>query len=180
MVKEVVMKRGLITVITGNGKGKTTSAIGRAIDAVDRGLKVFIAFFLKGKKFDHGEFKTLARIPGITFKSYGNEGWIEDSINDVEFNNRAQQAMNDAREAMLRDEYGMIILDEINVITANDIISTDTLINFIKSKPPTTELILTGQKADKRVIELADSVYEYLMIKHPFTVGQKARKGIDY
>ena len=174
------MKEGLTTVITGDGKGKTTSAIGMAIDAVARGLKVYIAFFLKGELYEHGEFKSLSRIPGITFKTYGRKGWVTNKNDNGEYREKALQGLNDARKAMLHGGYDMIVLDEVNGLISMDIISRDSMVDFIKSKPPATELILTGRKADPRVIELADSVSEYVMIKHPFNMGQKARKGIDY
>lgn len=174
------MKKGLVTIITGSGKGKTTSSIGMAIRAASQGKNVFMAFFLKSNKFDHGEFKALPNIPNITFKNYGQGGFIDDDQVTQDHRDRAHKALTDVRKAMTEGSYDMVILDEINVVVSKRMIDIDRVIDFVNNKPPETELILTGRHADPKLVEIADTVSEFLMIKHPHSSGQKARWGIDY
>ena len=174
------MKKGLVTIITGSGKGKTTSGIGIAIAAASEGKRVFIGFFLKGGQFDHGEFKALQNVPNITFENYGQGGFID--VENITNDHRLQtfQALTSIQESMVKGDYDMVVLDEINMTVAKGIIDIETLVDFIDSKPSEVDLVLTGRKADPRLIEIADKVSEFLMIKHPYSTGQKARKGIDY
>jgi cob(I)alamin adenosyltransferase len=174
------LDKGLVSILTGAGKGKTTAAIGTVIRAVGHGLRAYVVFFAKGDKFEHGEFKVLADLPNVTMASFGQRGWIAKGRTTPEQKEQARQALAAARSAMLSGEYDLVVLDEINIAISSELIDLNEMIGFIEQKPPNVELILTGRDADPRLVKMADLVSEILMIKHPFTEGVKARKGIEY
>ena len=169
-----------IYLFTGDGRGKTTASIGRAISAISNGLKVYIAFLIKGHDYDHGEFHTLAKLPNITFKSYGQKGFVWKHSVKQEHRIQAYKALEEAREAMLSGKYQVIVLDEINVVLANRVIEIEKFVDFIKARPTNVELVLSGRYADQQLIELSDYVSYFKEIKHPMNAGINARKGIDY
>jgi len=177
---EPLLKRGLVSIFTGQGKGKTTAAIGTAVRAAGHGLKVHIIFFLKGSTYEHGEFKSLSKMPGVTISSFGKKGWIREKDTSAEHRQQAQLAFEEARKAVTGGQYDLVILDEINVAISFGLIELEQVIKLIEDKPEHVELILTGNDADPRLVMMADLVSEILAIKHPFTEGIKARKGIDY
>ncbi len=186
MVKETSQKskpqleRGLVSIFTGRGKGKTTAAIGTAVRAAGHGLKVHVIFFLKGSTYEHGEFKSLSKMPNVTIASFGKKGWIREKDTSTEHRQQAQLALEESQKAVTSGEYDLVILDEINVALSFGLIELEQVIKLIEDKPRHVELILTGSEADPRLVMMADLVSEILAIKHPFTEGIKARKGIDY
>ena len=172
--------RGLVSIFTGDGKGKTTAAIGTAVRAAGHGLRVFIVFFAKGDQFFNGEAKVLSRLPNVTIASYKHNGWIDKENVSPEDRELARAALSSAREAMLSGNYDLIVLDEINIAINYNLVSLDEMVKFINDKPANVELILTGRYAEPELVQMADLVTEMLMVKHPYTSGVKARKGIDY
>jgi len=171
--------KGLIQVFTGNGKGKTSDALGSILRAAGHGLRVFIVFFMKGK-YHYGEFSSLPRLPGVEVASFGLRCLIDrDNINPEEIA-QAELALNTAREAMLSRKYDMVVLDEVNVAVYFKLIPLGDVVKLIEEKPPEVELILTGRYAEAAVIERADLVTEMVKVKHPYDRGVKARKGIEY
>jgi cob(I)alamin adenosyltransferase len=175
-----LLDKGLVSILTGAGKGKTTSAIGTVIRAVGHGLRAYVVFFAKGEKFEHGEFNVLANLSNVTMANFGRRGWIAKGQTTPEQREQAHQAIEAAHQAMLSGEYDLVVLDEINIAISAKLIEVDEIVRLIEEKPPNVELILTGRDADPRLVKMADLVSEILMIKHPFTEGVKARKGIDY
>ena len=175
-----LLEKGLVSIFTGQGKGKTTAAIGTAVRAAGHGLKVHIIFFLKGSTYEHGEFKTLSKMPDVTIASFGKKGWIREKDTTAEHRQQAQLAFEEASKAVNGGEYDLVILDEINVALSFGLIELEQVIKLIEDKPKHVELILTGSDADPRLVMMADLVSEILAIKHPFSEGIKARKGIDY
>jgi len=172
-------EKGLIQVFTGNGKGKTSAALGSILRAVGHGLKVFIVFFMKGK-YPYGEFNSLPKLPNVEVASFGLRCLIDrNNINPEEIR-QAELALQTAREAMLSGKYDMVVLDEVNVAVYFKLIPLDDVIRLIEEKPPGIELILTGRYAEDTVIERADLVTEMRKVKHPYDKGVKARKGIEY
>jgi cob(I)alamin adenosyltransferase len=171
--------RGLVQILTGDGKGKTSAALGTAIRALGHGFRVYFAFFMKG---DHpyGERNILSKLPNVTVASFGNEKFINPADIKPEEIEQARQALTAAREAMLSGKYDLVVLDEVNVAVAWKLVELDEVTKLIKDKPNNVELILTGRKADAKLIELADLVTEMRKIKHPYDKGIKARKGMDY
>ena len=176
----VVKKRkGLVQVFTGNGKGKTTAALGTILRAAGHGLKVFIVFFMKGK-YEYGEFSTLTRLPNVNLVSFGFRQLTDPANIRPAEKEQARLALAAAREAVLSGKYDLVVMDEVNVALGFNLIELDEVIRLIKEKPPNVELILTGRYADPRLIELADLVTEMVKVKHPFDKGIKARKGIEF
>ena len=171
--------KGLIIVITGNGKGKTTSAFGQALRAVGQGYKVFILQFMKGREY--GEFIAAERyLPNFTIRKYGLDSFVmrnNPAAIDIEL---AQKGLDAARKAIMSGKYDMVILDEINVAMDFKLIKLKDVIEIIKNKPPRLNLILTGRYAPKEIIKLADTVSEVQEIKHHYNAGIKDRAGIEY
>lgn len=171
--------RGLVIVVTGNGKGKTTSAFGQALRAVGQGCKVFIMQFMKGR--DYGEFVAAKKyLPRLTVRRSGLDSFVmrdKPAPVDIEL---ARQGFELAKKAITSGKYNMVILDEINVAIDFNLIPLEEMIHLIKNKPPGLDLILTGRYAAKEIIKLADTVSEVKEIKHHYTAGIKDRAGIEY
>jgi len=172
--------RGLVYIFTGDGKGKTTAAIGTAVRAAGHGLKVLIVFFAKGDKYPRGEDNALSRLPNIIIAGCCHEDWIDkENIKDKD-KELAKSTLATAREAMLNGNYDLIVLDEINIAINYGLVSLDEVIGLINNKPNNVELILTGRYADPKLVQIADLVTEMQMVKHPYSKGVKAHRGIDY
>jgi cob(I)alamin adenosyltransferase len=171
---------GLVQVFTGDGKGKTTAALGAILRAVGHGLCIFVVFFIKGS-YAYGEFSTLDKLPNVRLAVFGLRQFIDkNSEINPEEKRQAGAALAAAREAITSGRYDLVVLDEINVALDFHLIATEDVIDIIKNKPSHVELILTGRNADARLIEMADLVTEMVNIKHPFDKGVKARQGIEY
>ena len=173
--------KGLVQVFTGSGKGKTTAALGTVLRAAGHGFKILLIFFVKGES-SQGEFKSLLTLPGVEVSKYGLHKWIRDpdNVKPGEIA-EAKKALQAARKAASSGEYDIIVLDEINIAVYFKLITAEDVLTLIKEKAPQTELILTGQKADRRVIEAADLVTEMKNVKHPYELqGISARQGIEY
>jgi len=173
------LEKGLVQVYTGNGKGKTTAAFGLALRAMGRGLKVYIIQFIKGG-FDYGELYIVDKLPNLTLKAFGRGEFVTEKPAekvDVEF---AEEAMALAEEVVKSGEYDIVILDEINVALSLKLIKIEKVLEVIKDKPKHVELVLTGRYAPNEIIEAADLVTEMKEVKHPFSKGFQARKGIEY
>ena len=171
--------KGLVHVFTGNGKGKTTAALGAILRALGHGLKVYIVFFMKGD-YPYGEFDTLSKLPNVDMASFGFRSLTDPANIKLEEIEQAKLALSAAREAVLSDDYDLVVLDEVNVALALKLIELDEVLKLIGDKPPDLELIITGRYADSKIIELADLVTEMVKIKHPFDSGLLAREGIEY
>jgi cob(I)alamin adenosyltransferase len=171
--------QGLVQIFTGDGKGKTSAALGTAIRALGHGLRVLIIFFMKGD-YPYGERNILSKLPNVTVMSFGQEEFVDPANIKLEQIARAGQALAAARSAAISGDYDLIVMDEVNVAAAFKLISVDDVVQLIKDKPVKVDLILTGRRADPRLIELADLVTEMVKIKHPFDKGIPARKGFEY
>jgi len=174
------LDKGLVSIFTGDGKGKTTTAIGTVVRAAGHGLRSFVVFFLKGKDFTCGEMNSLAEMPNVTLAEFGQEGWVDKKAVTAENIEQANLALNTAREAMLDGNYSIIVLDEVNIALDYGLLKPEEVIRLIEDKPPKVELILTGRNANPKLVQMADLVTEMLMIKHPYAKGIEARRGIDY
>lgn len=168
---------GYVHIYTGNGKGKTTAALGLALRAAGAGFKVYIAQFAKG--MEYSELKALEKLNGnITLKQYGRSCFI-DREPEVEDYSLAENGLREIREAVTSGEYKMIILDEANIATWFNLITVEALLELIDSKPNDVEIILTGRYADQRLLERADLVTEMKEVKHYYNQGVMARIGIE-
>lgn len=172
------MRKGYIHIYTGNGKGKTTTALGLALRAVGAGLKVFVGQFMK--KRICSEHKALERFKDlITIKQYGT-GFLRSKIPTPSEKASAKKGLEDVKKALLSGQYDMVMLDEVNIAVHYGLISADDVLGLLNKKPPETEVIITGRYADEKLIKKADLVTEMKEIKHYFKEGVKARKGIEY
>jgi cob(I)alamin adenosyltransferase len=174
--------RGLVIVYTGKGKGKTTAALGVVLRAVGHGYKVGMIQFIKGEWY-YGELTSSKRLePEFEMIAAGKGfvGIIDDDHPIEDHQNAARQAILLAREKLATAMYDVMVLDEINYAAKLKLISVQDILDIIAAKPDKTTLILTGNYADDRVIEAADLVTEMKEIKHPYKLGIKAKKGIDY
>ncbi len=172
------MNQGILSIITGNGKGKTTSALGQALRTAGWGYRVLIVQFLK--KGQSGEIKALRKIPRITVKQFGQKGLTNLKKPGPEDRKMAGKGLAFVRKAIESRRYRLIILDEINLVIKYRLINRETVIELIKSRPKDLNLVLTGRRADRELIEMADLVSQVKNIKHPFDNGQSAKEGIEY
>ena len=169
--------KGYIQVYTGNGKGKTTAALGLALRAAGAGLKVFIAQFAKGGYYS--ELDALANLAdGITLRQYGTGRFIGKEPDD-EMVRTARRGLEEVWQVMTGGTYDVVILDEANIAVGCNLFSVDELLALIDAKPASVELVLTGRGADPRIVERADLVTEMKEIKHYFREGVRARDGIE-
>lgn len=172
-------KKGLVMIITGKGKGKTTSACGQALRAVGQGYRVIIIQFMKGR--DYGEALAIKQyIPEIKILQYGLENLVSRQKPDPGEAEIAMQGWQKAKEAINSGNYDMVVLDEINVAVKFGLIPEEEVVNVITTKLPELDIILTGRYASDRLIQLADMVSEVMEIKHHYNEGIKARAGIEY
>jgi cob(I)alamin adenosyltransferase len=171
--------QGLIQVYTGTGKGKTTAALGLALRAVGKGLKVYMIQFMKGD-IEYGEITTAKSMANFEIIQIGRPDFV-DKANPAEIDiELANKALDHAREIIGCNKYDIVILDEINIAMDWKLIEVGKVIELIKSKPEHIELVLTGRYAPQEIIDIADLVTEMQEIKHPYNDGVEARDGIEH
>jgi cob(I)alamin adenosyltransferase len=169
--------KGYVQVYTGDGKGKTTAAIGLAIRALGAGWRVFFAQFLKGGEYS--EHKALAKCSDrITIKTYGRNVFIKGKPEDEDVR-LAQAAYKEIAEIVATGRYRLVILDEANVAVHYGLITVDQILDLIDRRAEGVELLITGRYAHSRLIERADLVTEMRAVKHYFDRGIKARVGVE-
>lgn len=174
--------KGLVIVYTGNGKGKTTAALGLCIRAVGYNEKICIIQFIKGS-WKYGELDGIKRLaPNVELyqKGLGFVGIIDDKLDRSEHIKAAAEAVAFAREKIQSGSYDIVILDEISVALGLGLIKVEDLLALIDSKPELTDLVITGRNAHPDIIERADLVTEMREIKHPYQKGIMAQQGIDF
>jgi len=176
-------RRGLIIVYTGDGKGKTTAAVGLAVRAAGNRMRVFFQQFIKGQ-WKSGEREILHSIPNVelavTGKGFTIEGLRDPRIPMEVHQDAAAAGWSYAKRLLAENAYDMIVLDEILGAVKANLVSLDELLQVIRTKPARLHLVLTGRGAPTELIELADLVSEVRPIKHPFEQGIKARRGIEF
>jgi cob(I)alamin adenosyltransferase len=181
-VLEPKEKVGLIVVLTGSGKGKTTSAMGMVVRAVGHGLKVCIIEFMKGDMYA-GEIDGFKRLtPDVEFHMMG-KGFcgIQGNLYPFEEHRaKAQEAVRLAREKLLSGRFDLILLDEINNALHLGLLDLPQVLDLLDSKPPLLHLVLTGRDAHPEVVERAHTVTEMKEIKHAYRQEIEPQKGIDY
>jgi cob(I)alamin adenosyltransferase len=190
---------GLVQVYTGNGKGKTTSALGLAFRAIGHGFKVCMIQFMKGNSYS-GELLTTQRLkPWIDFYQFGrdcpyaslmrqgltecrgcHEKCFSMDENDREGKELADLAFDFAEKTVYGGDYDLVILDEINAAFGLNFLPAEKLLSLIKNKPRYVELVLTGRNLPPEIMEAADLVSEINPLKHPYDKGINARRGIEY
>ncbi len=174
-------REGLILVNTGNGKGKTTAALGLGMRAWGQGFKVLVVQFIKGN-WKYGELQAAARMGEDFVIRQMGEGFVRECSEDdkVGHQQAAAEAMQAASVAITSGKWDMIILDEINYAIKFGLVPLDAVLELIKIKPSALHLVLTGRDVCPEIIELADLVTEMKEIKHHYKKGIKAQKGIEF
>lgn len=174
--------KGLVHIYTGDGKGKTTAAIGLGVRACGRGLKVLMVQFLKC--MPTGEEIGLKRLePGfMLYRGTSNKKFVPQMSEDEKIKTAEEQLgiFNYAREAAASGNYDLIILDEAFGAIAAGMLDAESLVQFVKAKPEKLELVLTGRGAPKELIDLADYVSEIHALRHPADKGFNGRRGIEF
>ena len=169
--------KGYVQVYTGDGKGKTTAALGLALRAAGAGLRVYIGQFMK--KREYSELKSLRRFKSaIKIEQFGRRCFIGQKLLKKD-KLLAQEGLEKIKRIIQDGKYDLVILDEANLALSYGLLSEEEVIKIIKNRPKTQEIVLTGRKAPRRIIELADLVTEMKEIKHYFSKGVKARAGIE-
>jgi cob(I)alamin adenosyltransferase len=172
------MKQGYIQVYTGDGKGKTTAALGLALRAAGAGLRVFVAQFIKKQRCSEHRIIEERLQDLITVKQYG-EGLILKRKSTQSDAKAAQKGLAEVRKVMDSGQYDIVVLDEVNVAVRYGLIDLADLLDIMEKKPEAIELVITGRYAEEQVIEKADLVTEMKVIKHYREKGTKARRGIE-
>jgi cob(I)alamin adenosyltransferase len=172
------LKKGLIHVYTGNGKGKTTAAIGLGVRAAGDGLKVLMIQFMKGRRYS--ELDALEKLQNFSVVQFGRDEFVSKEKPAQVDIDLAQKGLAYAKEVIHKQSYDVVILDEINVALEYRLITLQDVLHVLKEKPESLELVLTGRYASPDIIKHADVVSEILEIKHPYQKGVLSRKGIDW
>lgn len=163
---------------TGDGKGKTTAAVGAAVRAAGHGATVLIIQFMKGRLY--GELAAVEKIDNLTIEQYGRDEFVDPKDPeriDVEL---AEKGWARALEAAASDPPSLLVLDEINIAVSFGLIPLETVVRFVDDRPDGMDLIMTGRYAAQELIDSADTVTEMKEIKHHYNAGVQMRKGIEY
>lgn len=170
------MKQGYIQIYTGNGKGKTTAALGISLRAVCAGKRVFFGQFIKG--MEYSELKAPEYLPDFVIKQFGRGCFIENKAEEADII-AARAGLEVFNEVLKSGEYDLVVLDEVNVAIHFGLIETGEVLKVLKNRSPGVEVVLTGRYAPEELIEIADLVTEMREIKHYYKKGVKARTGIE-
>ena len=173
------MKRGYIQVYTGNGKGKTTAALGQAVRSAGAGLRTFIVQLMK--EYPYSELDGLEPLADrIAIEQYGGDAFVyKGELPGEEEKAKAARALERAVEVMDAAEHDVVVLDEVCAAIYFELITTDQVLAVLDAKPDAVELVLTGRYCPEEIIDRADLVTEMKEVKHYYRDGVKARKGIE-
>ncbi len=176
------MKKGLVHVYTGEGKGKSTASFGLVVRALGHKKKVAIFSFLKDSKIEYGEMKSFKKaFPDLTYIRFENKSPLFDkNVTIEELKRSVRESFDRAVEKIIQEDYDLVVFDELNICLKYDLIDKDHVINFLRNRPQKLEVVITGRDAIPEIIEIADYVTEMRMIKHPYEKGVQARKGIEF
>jgi cob(I)alamin adenosyltransferase len=169
---------GLIHVYTGNGKGKTTAALGLALRAMGNDLNVVMVQFMKSDQH-YGEYRISRSLPHFTLLPMGRDCLVnEKKIAQADID-AAEAALAKCEELLRSGKYDMLIMDEINVSMHFGLVKVADVVGLLRSRPPRVEVVLTGRYAPPEIVEIADLVTEMRCLKHPYEKGVQARAGIE-
>jgi cob(I)alamin adenosyltransferase len=175
------VRRGLIIVNTGAGKGKTTAAMGTALRAVGNGMKVLMLQFLKGS-WHYGELDAVKAFGDNFIMKQLGRGFVKvgGAETDPEDIRMVEEAWQESREAILSGKWDLVILDEINYAISYGMLDPEKVVETLKRKPEMVHVILTGRNAHAKIVEVADTVTEMRQVKHAYEAGILAQRGIEY
>ena len=169
----------MIQVYTGDGKGKTTAALGQALRALGHGMRVFMVQFMKGRTY--GELIACRdNLPGMEILMSGRDCFVKKGAPEEVDLRMAREGWEAAKRAIAGGQYQMVILDEINVALDYGLLPGDEVLDFLRGHREGPEIICTGRYAPRELLELADLVSEVREIKHPYQQGAPMRQGIEY
>ncbi len=170
------LSRGFVQVYTGNGKGKTTAALGLAIRAAGRGFSVFIGQFMKGVFY--GEL-AIEKFTGgkVQIRQFGTDSLVHTA--DEHDRRLAQKGLEICRNAVQSGNFNICVLDEVNIAVHMGLLDVKSVVELVKSRPENVEMILTGRYAPQEILDLADYISEMKEIRHPYQKGVPAREGIE-
>jgi cob(I)alamin adenosyltransferase len=171
------LSQGYVQIYTGDGKGKTTAALGLALRAMGHGMRTYIGQFMKGQPY--GELDALRDYPLITIEQYGDIRCIRREEVTSEHITQAQRGLSQVRKAIRSGQYDIVVLDEVNVTVWFGLLTVEEVLAFLDERPAHVEVILTGRRAPQELIERADLVTEMREVKHYYQQGVPARKGIE-
>lgn len=175
---ETERPRGLVLVYTGNGKGKTTAALGLVFRALGRGMPVAVVQFIKGK-WKTGERLFAEKLAGLTFLVMGRGfTWESDDLSRDKA--AAVAAWAKARELIVAGEHQVVVLDELTYVLNYDFVPIEEVLATLRERPPHVSVVVTGRNAPEPILAAADLVTDMQAVKHPFTEGRKALIGIDF
>ncbi len=173
--------KGLVHIYCGDGKGKTSAAIGLAVRAAGRNLRVLLVRFLKND--DSGEVSALKEIPGIDVVPCDRSFGFTFRMTPMEREKASayfQERFHSACRVAAEEDYDVLILDEIMAACSSGMVSEEAVAAFLRTRPERLEVVLTGRTPSGKLLELADYVSEIQAVRHPFSEGVKARRGIEY
>jgi cob(I)alamin adenosyltransferase len=176
-MSEKHLTKGFVQVYTGDGKGKTTAALGLAFRAAGYGMRTYIGQFMKGQSY--GELEAARQLPGITVEQFGRENLVHAQTVTPEDIALARRGLERARQALTGGEYDIVILDEANVALYFGLLEVEDVLAVIDARPEKVELVLTGRRAPSEIIDRADLVTEMVEVKHYYRQGVASRDGIE-
>lgn len=175
------MRTGLVHVYTGEGKGKTTAAVGLAVRALGHGLKVcYCSFHKRPEVYGYNEIKQLQKLGAVVYSFAKGHPFCNKTCTAEDLALEIKEALHFLSESTQKQSYELLILDEINISVRDGFLPESQLIQFIKNKPAQTELVLTGRDATEHIINLADYVSYMRNIKHPYNKNILSRSAIEY
>jgi cob(I)alamin adenosyltransferase len=170
---------GLVQIYTGDGKGKTTAALGLALRAAGYGLRTYIGQFMKGQAYGELEAAKLLT-PYLTIEQYGLPTFVHVHEATPEDVRMAHEGLEKARAALHSGQYAIVVLDEVCVALHFELLTLEEIMVLLDERPAGVELVLTGRRAPAALLDRADLVSEMCEVKHPYAKGIQARKGIEY
>jgi cob(I)alamin adenosyltransferase len=173
------LERGLLIVHTGNGKGKSSSAFGMAIRSIGWGMKVAILQYVKGK-WETGERNFFDAHPDLASFEVMGEGFTWETQDRAQDIAAARAAWERSKEMILDPAIDFVILDELNIVLRDDTLPIAEIVDFLKDRPLTKHICITGRNAKPELLEIADLITEFGEVKHPYHAGFKAQKGVEY
>lgn len=178
-LRAIRQRLGLVHIYTGDGKGKTTAALGLALRAAGHGLRVLVVQFLKGGKGPFGELEALRHLENVTVVQFGPGGFVGRDFPFEDGKEMARAGFGFAQRALRSGEYDLVVLDEVSVAIRKGLLSETEVLDLLKQRAPRTEVVLTGRYAGRALKEAADLVTEMKCVKHPFEQGVRWRWGVE-
>jgi cob(I)alamin adenosyltransferase len=172
-------KQGLVMVYTGDGKGKTTAALGLAMRAMGHGKKVYFLQFMKGSK-EYGEVQLAPQLPLLTLVQSGLESFVIKGDLSEEDVRLAREGLEFAKQAVNNGDYDLVVLDEVNIALDYELFPLEEVLELIRNKPGKLDLVLTGRYVPLEILATADTISEVREIKHHYASGVQARAGIEF